>query len=415
MASQWDYGLLFLSHSGFGDNKPSKLGAFRWKVLIMKFLYSLIIFTALSVTAFAQEPLKVISYNLQGMRPGSNWEVRLFFIIQYLEELDPDIIYLQEINETIDGGGDDNMALSIAEGLGEHFGTEYHHYFTQTHIAWDEFREGVGIVSKYPVVNEGFRALPRGTFPRKVAWNQIDAPIGLLNCFSTHLSYQAGDNEVRVQQVEEIMNYISATETANPSIAAILGGDFNTTPGSDPINLLVNNTPESEYFDTYAIANPNENGFTVPAENPESRIDYLFYRNNGSLLIDSSRVVMNSTYDGSHYPSDHLGLMTFFSADPEQIEEPRRGHLSPDYELFQNFPNPFNQQTTIRFRLPSSGHATVEISDVLGRRISVLTDEEKSAGTYSVVWDAVGLSSGVYFFTLTSNDYTSSKPCVFLR
>ena len=381
----------------------------------MKLLYSLILIAVLSVTALAQEPLKVVTYNLQGMRPGSNWQVRLVFIIQFLEEIDPDIICLQEINETQTGGGDDNMARTIAEALGEHFGMEYHYYFAQTHIAWDEFREGVGIISKHPVTNEGFRSLPRGTFLRKVAWNRIDTPLGFLNIFSTHLSYQAGDNEIRVQQVEEIMNYISETEAANPSTAAILGGDFNTTPGTDPINLLVNAAGDSHYVDTYATANPGMSGYTVPAENPESRIDYLFYRNTGSLLIDSSIVVMNSTYDGTHYPSDHLGVMTLFSADPESIEPTRQGNTLFDFRIFQNYPNPFNQHTTIRYQLPFASHVTVEIRDVLGRRVSVLTNEMISAGEHSVMWDAGGLSSGIYFYTLMSEGFTASKSCLYLR
>ena len=84
---------------------------------------------------------------------------------------------------------------------------------SQTHIAWDEFREGVGIVSKHPVIEEGFHSLPRGVFLRKVVWNHVDSPIGLVNIFSTHLSYLPEHNSIRVQQVQEIIDYISQTTT----------------------------------------------------------------------------------------------------------------------------------------------------------------------------------------------------------
>jgi endonuclease/exonuclease/phosphatase family metal-dependent hydrolase len=70
----------------------------------MKRSVFLILLLLLAITVSAQEQLKVVTYNLQGMRPGSNWQVRMVYIVQYLEELDPDIICLQEINETLTWG-----------------------------------------------------------------------------------------------------------------------------------------------------------------------------------------------------------------------------------------------------------------------------------------------------------------------
>jgi endonuclease/exonuclease/phosphatase family metal-dependent hydrolase len=307
------------------------------------------------------------------------------------------------------------MAKIISDSLSEHFGIEYHYYFAQTHIAWEQFNEGVGIVSKYPVTNEGFRSLPTESFPRKAAWNRIDSPLGFLNVFSTHLAYESDQNDVRVRQVEEIMRYIPETEAAYPSSAAILGGDFNTTPGTDPINLLVNVAGDSHYVDTYAAANPGLNGYTIPAGSPTSRIDYLFYRNTGSLLVDSSAVVMNTAYDGSHYPSDHRGVMTLFSVNPEGVNTLRHGENLFDFRLLQNYPNPFNGQTTIGYELPFSSHVKLEVNDLLGRTVSVLTDQTNTAGSHFVLWDASGLSSGVYFYTMSVGDIAVTKPCLYVR
>ena len=55
------------------------------------------------------DSLKVMTYNLQGMKPGSEPEIRIQYIIDNLVELDPDIIGLQEINESLTGGGTDNQ------------------------------------------------------------------------------------------------------------------------------------------------------------------------------------------------------------------------------------------------------------------------------------------------------------------
>jgi len=107
--------------------------------------------------------------------------------------------------------------------------------------------------------------------------------------------------------------------------------------------------------------------------------------------------------------------MTLFSIDPAAIEAPRQGSTMFDYELYQNYPNPFNEQTTISYSLAAPGHISIEICDLLGRRVSVLTSEEKSSGSHSVVWNAAELGSGVYFYTLKANSNTLTRPCIYLR
>ena len=67
------------------------------------------------------------------------------------------------------------------------------------------------------------------------------------------------------------------------------------------------------------------------------------------------------------------------------------------YELAQNYPNPFNPATMIRFSLPEAGRVHVQIFDVLGREVDQVVDEQLSAGTYQLRWNASHCSSGVYF------------------
>jgi len=357
---------------------------------------------------FAQEPLKVVTYNMQGMRPGSNWQVRLVFMIQYFEQLDPDIILLQEINQT--QSGEDNMAQTVAEELSEHFGIEYHYTYAQTHIAWDQFGEGVGIVSKHPVLAEGARSLPRGDFPRKAAWNRVDTPLGIVNAFSTHLSGNAA-----VQQVPAVMAYISEIEQANPSVGAVLGGDFNSEPGSEAIMLLVESATDTVYFDTFAEVNPGQNGFTVPAEAPTSRIDFIFQRSLGQLRADSSRVVMNTTYDGSHYTSDHLGVMTVFSLVPGSTEPEVRTAMPTSIELHPVFPNPFNNQATISYVLCDPAHVQLDVWNTQGRLVSTLVDEAEPAGEHFAHWRPTDNGSGVYLFRLTTAAATQWQKAVYLK
>jgi photosystem II stability/assembly factor-like uncharacterized protein len=70
------------------------------------------------------------------------------------------------------------------------------------------------------------------------------------------------------------------------------------------------------------------------------------------------------------------------------------------YSLMQNFPNPFNPQTTITFDLPEGAHVRLCVFDVLGREVAILADEHRAAGGHSVQFEAHGLTSGVYFYRL---------------
>ena len=77
------------------------------------------------------------------------------------------------------------------------------------------------------------------------------------------------------------------------------------------------------------------------------------------------------------------------------------------FALYQNYPNPFNPSTVIRYVLPLgqdrivSQHVSLKVFNVLGQEVATLVDEWKSAGAHSVTWDASGMSSGLYFVTMT--------------
>jgi hypothetical protein len=83
--------------------------------------------------------------------------------------------------------------------------------------------------------------------------------------------------------------------------------------------------------------------------------------------------------------------------------------LPTEYELAQNFPNPFNPKTDIQFSLPRSSRTTLKIYDILGREVATLLNDNLAAGRYSVSFDASSLPSGVYFYRIVASEFSAVK------
>jgi hypothetical protein len=90
-------------------------------------------------------------------------------------------------------------------------------------------------------------------------------------------------------------------------------------------------------------------------------------------------------------------------------------NIPDQYNLGQNYPNPFNPFTKIRWQAPVSSWQTIKVYDILGNEIATLVNEERPAGTYEVIWYAEGLSSGVYFYQLKSENYIDTKKMILLH
>ena len=89
---------------------------------------------------------------------------------------------------------------------------------------------------------------------------------------------------------------------------------------------------------------------------------------------------------------------------------------TPDnYSLYQNYPNPFNPTTKIRFNLAKSSSVKIVIYDVMGREIQSLVNESLKPGTYETTFDGSKLNSGVYFYKLTSGDFTETKRMLLIK
>ncbi|MBS1552773.1 MAG: T9SS type A sorting domain-containing protein [Bacteroidetes bacterium] len=86
-----------------------------------------------------------------------------------------------------------------------------------------------------------------------------------------------------------------------------------------------------------------------------------------------------------------------------------------NFELSQNYPNPFNPSTKISFGLPNDGKVSLKIYDMTGKEVMTLVNEVKTAGFYSVSFNASSLSSGIYFYTLSADNFTATKKMMLIK
>jgi len=86
-----------------------------------------------------------------------------------------------------------------------------------------------------------------------------------------------------------------------------------------------------------------------------------------------------------------------------------------NFNLAQNYPNPFNPSTTISFSIPTEEFLTLKVYNSLGEEVAELINETKPAGNYSVSFDAVGLTSGIYFYKITAGSFIDVKKMIYLK
>lgn len=89
--------------------------------------------------------------------------------------------------------------------------------------------------------------------------------------------------------------------------------------------------------------------------------------------------------------------------------------LPSEFNLSQNYPNPFNPTTTINYSLPKNSFVKLAVSDILGREVATLVNENKTSGKYEVVFDASKLTSGIYYYSLKTNEFSKTKQMVLIK
>jgi len=143
-------------------------------------------------------------------------------------------------------------------------------------------------------------------------------------------------------------------------------------------------------------------------------LSYMITRDGGNNLQNVCALQSISDSALKYYYNDFQTCMPI-GIEPISTEIPQK------FELLQNYPNPFNPVTKIRFHIPlsrgvSAGRGVLlKIYDVLGKEIAVLVNENLKPGIYEIDWNAENLPSGVYFYSLITNEFTRTKKMVVVK
>lgn len=160
---------------------------------------------------------------------------------------------------------------------------------------------------------------------------------------------------------------------------------------------------------------------------------YLFTGNNNTLFYSED---FGDTWTEQDYPFpgridgfeyDHQnGLYAFDRFSSMIFHNPNLGFTVTEvetdqsnneltFELNQNYPNPFNPKTNINFSLSESGKVKLTVYNLLGQEVDVLINTDLSAGNHTAVFEGSNLASGIYFYKLETNEFTSTKKMILMK
>lgn len=264
----------------------------------------------------SHKPLNILILNLHCYQEDDQ-AAKFSQIAKAIDDQKVDVACLQEVAELWnDGAGDWNS--NAAKIINEHLKTPYHLYTDWSHLGFDKYREGVAILSKYPLLEKEARYVSNSHDPfhihtRKVVKAQINVPyIGLVNVFSAHLSWWEDGFEEQFNRLAEW-----AESQQSPDIkATLLCGDFNIMAGSAGYKLVVDT---HHYGDQYlAINSPKWPEETVKVNDPywqnhladDYRIDFIFMKAGHALKVATGRVLFTEQDYGR--VSDHCGYLMAF-------------------------------------------------------------------------------------------------------
>lgn len=183
----------------------------------------------------------------------------------------------------------------------------------------------------------------------------------------------------------------------------ILG--FSAKLLNNKIELTVASKAQSDF-----LKNNSLKVGTFQVHREKNKFDFNSILVNWNFSGDNPTIITGHLFSDITVPSDFISDITLTGIKSSKFQIP------DDYELKQNFPNPFNPSTKIEFFLKQSGKVRLDIYNLIGQKVAELINEELSAGFHYVNFNASDLASGIYIYQLkVGNKFTSAKKMILAK
>ena len=222
--------------------------------------------------------------------------------------------------------------------------------------------------------------------------------------------------------------------TATPSGAATIHADNPGNGGVTGANVNLSNNANYQPMTTTSITGGTAISLNI------ARTGNCYWLTPGTYLLARLRfnrvdttgcitMVMRTTVSGFSVVQDSL-TQWLSPADFDSLATSPVGCIRMDYltglnntqldmptvfNLYNNYPNPFNPTTTIKYDVPKNSFVKITIFDILGKLVGTPVDEQKSAGRYEFNWNASNYASGTYFYKMETDAYTNIKKMVLIK
>jgi hypothetical protein len=195
------------------------------------------------------------------------------------------------------------------------------------------------------------------------------------------------------------------------TLAPPVWGDIDTLierpDGMKWINLL----SDVGYLHTANMVYEATINLRVGATTGDFNIGYLTTVNSLDMLMFLNDQDVDQDLSGADTSMNHPVTVLPVTS----VNENKLTGIPSEYKLEQNFPNPFNPSTTIKYSVPVGSDVKLVVYDAAGKEVSVISEGFKSAGNYAVNYSAAGLSSGIYYYRIMMNGFSQTNKMILLK
>ncbi|MBV6513433.1 MAG: hypothetical protein FMNOHCHN_02965 [Ignavibacteriaceae bacterium] len=231
-----------------------------------------------------------------------------------------------------------------------------------------------------------------------IAYSPNNNPYNIRNVFLAFAIGRMNNLQQRTALVENVFNFVAS------GIIPVELTSFTASTINDQVTL------------SWVTASEKNNlGFEIERKSSKGSFEQVgFVQGNGTSLLQNSYVFTDRGLEEGNYSYrlkqiDFDGTYTYSDVVEVEILNPVQ------FALEQNYPNPFNPSTLIKFSLPVESRVELSVFNALGEKVRVLVNEVRKSGNHEVEFNALGLSSGVYFYKLEAGEFISTKKLILLK